>query len=194
MKGKLLLCGTWAVACSPTNLPTDPVDSGDSTETGQVVDSDPSFEGIWEATELRFFIRNGGFDENGTALPEGQDYTAVLPGSHFCIEKWQLSVYSNLKTEFRIRYLTTDECTGGATKADYVEESQWIADSSADSVYVHPTRVESETGELPEPYDLAYSWHSGEAGFDLGRELKDFDNDGVEDDAQYLVFWRALDG
>ena len=192
MKTNLVLIGASVLACTPTSLPTDNIDTQDSGETGEI-DPGPSFEGVWESTELRFLVRDGGFDENGTALPEGQDYSVVLPSTHFCIEKWYLTVYPNMKTEFRIRYLVSDECTGGAPKADYVEESQWITNSQEGSVYVHPTRVESETGELPDPYDLVYSWYSGEGGFDLGRELRDFDSDGVEDDAQYLVFWRDLD-
>ena len=180
-------------ACSSseiTPIVNETGETGDSAET----DPAPSFVGVWQANELRFFIRNGGFDENGGVIPEGQSYTTILPSAQFCIEEWTLSVQANLKVEYRVRYLVSDECTGGAVRADYVEESQWIPDSETGTVYVHPTRVENESGELPEPYTLMFSWYDGEGGFDLGLDQIDFDSDGAEDDAQYLMFWRDLDG
>jgi len=188
----------WALlaACSPKNVYTDDLDTADSLvdsqDTGEV--PVPSFEGIWKGNELRFLTRNGGFDENGNPIPEGQDYQALLSADKFCISQWYLTVQSNLKVTWRVSYINSSECTGGVDKADYVEESQWIVNASDESVYVHPTSVESETGELPEPYYLSYRWNPTETGFDLGVTDKDFDGDGAEDDSQFVVYWRDLDG
>ena|GEM_PF-4064126 len=191
----LLVCASLA-ACSPKNVYTDALDTADSQvdsqDTGEI--PVPSFEGIWKGNELRFLIRNGGFDENGNPIPEGQDYQALLSAEQFCIDQWHLTVQANLKVSWRISYINSSECTGGIEKADYVEESQWIVNASDDSVYVHPTSVESETGELPEPYYLSYRWNPTETGFDLGVTSKDFDGDGAEDDSQYVVYWRDLEG
>jgi hypothetical protein len=101
---------------------------------------------------------------------------------------------SNLKVTFRVDYVNSAECTGGVDKADYIEESQWMIDEAAHSVYVYPTKVTGDTATLPDPYYLAFNWFSGDAGFDLGVNAIDFDSDGAEDDSQFLMFWRDLEG
>ena len=181
-------------ACASENLPTDALDTADG-ETGDTeVVAGPSFVGVWKAEEMRFEIRNGGFDESGNVIPEGQDYQATLPGTNFCIESWHLTVMSNLKVTFRVDYVNSAECTGGVDKADCIEESQWMIDEAAHSVYVYPTKVTGDTATLPDPYYLAFNWFSGDAGFDLGVNAIDFDSDGAEDDSQFLMFWRDLEG
>ena len=192
MKHRLLALSALAAACSsePINYVED---TGEDSEDTSELEAETSFSGVWEASEMRFVIRNGGFDENGGVVPEGQNYTTVLPSAQFCIEEWRLTIQENLKVEYRVRYLVSDECTGGAVRADYVEESQWIPDPETGTVYVHPTRVENETGILPEPYTLTYNWFDGEGGFDLGVDQVDFDSDGAADDAQFILFWRDLD-
>jgi hypothetical protein len=181
-------------ACSSKNVFTDAVDTGEE-ETGDTeTPSGPSFVGLWEASELRFEIRNGGFDESGNVIPEGEDYQTTISGTSFCIEGWHLTVLSNLQVTLRITYVNSTECTGDVAKADYVEESQWMIDEAAHSIYVYPTSVEGDTAELPDPYYLSFAWYSGDSGFDLGVTGKDFDNDGSEDDNQFLIYWRDLDG
>lgn len=194
MKTHLILLATLLAGCTPKNVPTDAWDTG-TEETGDTdVPAGPSFVGVWQATELRFEIRNGGFDENGNAIPEGQDYQATVPGINFCIESWNQTVLSNQKATFRVAYVNSSECTGGVEKADYVEESQWMIDEAARSIYVYPTSVSGDSATLPDPYYLSFDWYSGDSGFDLGVDAKDFDNDGSEDDSQFLMYWRNLDG
>ena len=192
MNWKLLALSVAAIACSsePINYVED---TGEEAEDTSETPAEPSFAGVWESNEMRFIIRNGGFDENGGVVPEGQNYVTVLPSSQFCIEEWRLTIQENLKAEYRVRYLNSEECTGGAVRADYVEESQWLPDPETGSVYVYPTRVENDSGVLPDPYTLYYSWFDGEGGFDLGVDMVDFDSDGAADDAQFIVFWRDLD-
>jgi len=190
----MILSAVLLASCSPKNVPTDAWDTG-SEETGEPdVPEGPSFQGMWEANEIRFEILNGGFDENGNVIPEGKDYETTLPAIDFCIEKWHLTVLVNHQATLRISYVNSSECTGGVEKADYVEESQWMIDTEARSIYVHPTQVEGDTSGLPDPYYLTYRWYSGDGGFDLGVAGKDFDGDGFEDDSQFLVYWRDLDG
>jgi hypothetical protein len=194
MKSTLICVSALLCACSPQNVPTDATDSGIG-ETGDTQEvAGPSFVGVWKAQEMRFEIRDGGFDENGNAIPEGQDYQATLPGTDFCIESWHLTVLINLKATFRVKYVNSSECTGEVEKADYVEESQWMVDETGHSIYVYPTQVSGDATELPDPYYLSFHWYSGDAGFDLGVNAKDFDNDGAEDDSQFLMYWRDLDG
>jgi len=194
MKSTLICVAALLCACSPKNDLADGTDTG-LGETGDTEDvTGPSFVGVWKADEMRFEIRNGGFDENGNVIPEGQDYQATLAGTIFCIESWHLTVLSNLNVTFRVDYVNSSECTGGVEKADYVEESQWMIDEAERSIYVYPTRVSADTAELPDPYYLSFNWYSGDSGFDLGVNAKDFDNDGAEDDSQFLMYWRDLDG
>ena len=156
MRSSLILISTLLASCSPKNVPTDAWDTGENEETGETgEEAGPSFQGMWEAPELRFEINNGGFDENGNAIPEGQDYQTTMAATDFCIEGWHLTVFANHQVTLRVSYVNSSECTGGVDKADYVEESQWMIDSNARSIYVHPTRVEGDTAELPDPYYLS---------------------------------------
>ena len=171
MNLKFLALSLAAVACAsePINYVED---TGEDNEEVTQEETEPSFAGVWEARELRVIIRHGGFDENGGVVPEGQNHTTVLPSAQFCIEEWRLTIQENLKAEYRVRYLVSDECTGGAVRADYVEESQWLPDPETGTVYVYPIS-ENETGILPDPYTLVYNWFDGEGGFDLGVDQVD---------------------
>ena len=69
MNWKLLALSVAAVACSsePINYVED---TGEEAEDTSETPAEPSFAGVWESNEMRFIIRNGGFDENGGVVPE----------------------------------------------------------------------------------------------------------------------------